>query len=102
MKSMAFIVLLVISLCATSGSYASGDLDHEEVRELFDAGKIVAVEPLILDAKSRHSGRLLEIELEYERGLYLYEIEMLDTGGRVIEFYYDATTGAFIEESWDD
>ena len=102
MKSMAFIALLVISLCATSGSYAGGDLGHKKARELFDAGKIVAVEPLILDARSRHSGRLLEIELEYEGGLYLYEIEMLDTGGRVMEFYYDAATGVFLEESWDD
>ncbi len=102
MKFISFIALPIIILLNVSISVAGDDVGYEEARALFDAGKIVAVEPLLLDAKRRHSGRLLEIELEYEDGQYLYEIEILDISGRVLEFYYDAETGDFIKKYWDD
>lgn len=37
--------------------------------------------------------RLLEVELEREHGRMVYELEILDSNGRVYERYYDAVSG---------
>ena len=39
------------------------------------------------------AGRLIEAELEVERGRYLYELELLDEQGRLWKLYFDAKTG---------
>ena len=99
LKLIPALVLLPVSF---SGWAIDDGEDVELVRQLRDAGKIVEVAPLLEDAKRRHAGRLLEIELEKEDGRYLYEIEFVDKGGLVWEFYYDATTGEFIEQRFED
>ena len=90
------LMLFVSSVCADTD-------DHERVRSLMDAGEIVSADVLIKDAQQRMpSGRLLELELEHEDGRYVYEIEMVDDGGVVWEFYYDAKTEEFIRRTKED
>jgi len=94
---MSRYVLLILCLLLPVVSGAS-DEDHDVVKRLREAGEIVSLEKLLADARSRHSGRVLEIELEVERGLYVYEIEMVDEEGNVHEYYYDARDGRFLWE----
>lgn len=91
-------LLLLISLTGAAAQAESGK-DHDRARELREAGAIVAVEPLIAEAKRRLPGRLLEIEFEDEGdGEYVYEIELVDSKGIVREFFFDAKTGRFLKE----
>ena len=73
-------------------------MDHDLAKELREAGEIVPLQSLLSDARSRHSGRILEIELEYKRDTLVYEIEMVDDDGRVQEYFYDARDGRFLWE----
>lgn len=91
--------LLLLMLLTGAIAQAESEKDHDRARELREAGVIVAVEPLIAEAKRRLPGRLLEIELEDEGdGKYVYEIELVDRKGIVREFFFDAKTGRFLKE----
>jgi hypothetical protein len=78
---------------------ASGD--HEVVRELREGGEILSLSAL-LDRESLQGMRVLEAELEREQGRMVYELELLDARGRVIERYFDAITGEPLGRDWGD
>ena len=70
------------------------DHDHDKVRQLRNAGQILALETIIANHRRQHpGGQLLEAELEFERGRYVYELKMLGDDGVVREFEYDARSG---------
>jgi len=93
-------VLFVLCLLLPVISGAS-DEDHDVVKRLLESGEIVSLEKLLTDARSRHSGRVLEIEVERERGQIVYEIEMVDEEGKVHEYYYDVKDGRLLWEEPD-
>ncbi|MBI3772146.1 MAG: PepSY domain-containing protein [Gammaproteobacteria bacterium] len=91
--------LLLLMLLTGAVAQAESEKDHDRARQLREAGVIVAVEPLIAEAKRRLPGRLLEIEFEDKGdGEYVYEIELVDNKGVVREFFFDAKTGRFLKE----
>ena len=76
-----------------SGSATAGR-DHDEIRRLRSAGKILSLETIIARHRREDpSGQLLDAELELEKGRYLYELKFLGDDGVVREFEYDARTG---------
>jgi uncharacterized membrane protein YkoI len=46
--------------------------------------------------------KVLEAKLERENGTLVYELELLDESGRVVERYYDAATGQLMREKPED
>ena len=83
---------LAAGLLVTEPSIAHHD--HDEIRQLRHSGQIVSLETII--AKHRRTqpgGQLLEAELEFEQGRYVYELKILGEDGVVREFEYDARTG---------
>jgi len=78
------------------------DSDHNKARKLKEAGEILPLEAIIANARKQLSGHILEIELEFEDGRYVYELEMLDDSGTIWEFYYDAQSGKLIKKKIDD
>lgn len=71
--------------------------DHDEARYLKNQGEIIELSELINKAGLQDM-RVLEAELEREHGKMVYEIEFLDTDGRVYEQYFDAITGEPMSE----
>ena len=89
---------VVIAWLATGLSTAApvlADRDHDQVRRLRQAGEILSLETLLARHRRQYpaSGSLLEVELEFEQGRYVYELKFLSGDGVVREFEYDARTG---------
>ncbi len=75
---------------------AVGESDHHESRRLMEQGEILPLQQ-VLDLLGREqAGRVLEVELERERGRYIYEIELLGEDGRVLGYEIDAASGEMI------
>lgn len=88
----ATILLLAAGLLAAGP--VSGGRNHEEIRRLRGAGQILSLETIIANHRRQHpGGQLLEAELEFEQGRYVYELKMLGSDGVVREFEYDARSG---------
>lgn len=95
-------LLLVVSLSLAVAASALAGEDHERVRQLMEEGRILPLEQILDQARSRHAGQLLEAELERDDKRYVYEIEIVDREGVVWDLEFDAATGKLIEEKRDD
>ena len=71
--------------------------DHDTVKRLRDSGRILPLDAIIQKHQAQHrDGRILEAELEWEAGRYVYELEILHADGTVREWEYDAGSGELL------
>ncbi|MCL2021379.1 MAG: PepSY domain-containing protein [Betaproteobacteria bacterium] len=85
---------------------------HDWVREAVRAGEIMPLELIVQQIKKAAPGRILEVELERERGMWVYEIKLLRDNGALVKLYFDARDGYLLDgkqkrnrrasENWDD
>jgi uncharacterized membrane protein YkoI len=94
--------LLAAMLVAVPALPARADADHLTARRLRDAGQILSLERIAERAHAEKPGEILETELKQKHGRYIYEIEILDNGGRVWELKFDARSGALIKLEKED
>lgn len=78
------------------------DHDHERARQLRTEGKIVSLESIVKQAQSIKPGNILEIELKDNDKYYLYEVEILDSDGKVWELLFDGATGKLLQTQQED
>jgi uncharacterized membrane protein YkoI len=71
-------------------------LDHVKAFEALKSGKIVPIAKILDYLERNFRGNVVEIELESERGVMIYEVEYLTEAGNFIEFDFDATSGSVI------
>lgn len=86
---------LMIALLWANEALASG-LDPDRVRALVERGEILPLEQILKMNEGDIAGRIIEVEIEGERGALLYEIKVLRPDGRYREFKIDARTGALV------
>ena len=99
---MKLIILSFILLFFSPLSWS--DIDHETAKKMVEQGEIVSLPVILKKLKEMNSGKILEVELEFEdehQGL-VYEIELLSEQGKVLEYVFDARTGNFLEVEKED
>ncbi|SDS07348.1 Peptidase propeptide and YPEB domain-containing protein [Halopseudomonas sabulinigri] len=94
--------ILMLGLFACVAGVRADDISQDQVLELVEQGRIAPLQQFIDDALARYPGRFLEAELEFDDGLYIYEIEVITRQRRVMELEYDALTGELLEVEEDD
>ena len=94
--------LIVISFLAIPTIGVAKDIDQDDAKVLRDQGRILPLEQVLKVALRLHPGRVIEVELEKARGLYVYEIEIADDNGRVWEVKLDASNASVISQEQDD
>ncbi len=93
-------MILTITTLLSGAVYA--DTDQDLLRRLMEQREILPLQE-ILDRLDRvRKGRILEAELERRGDRYIYEIEVLDSGGRVWEYLIDAVTGEIVDRMEGD
>jgi len=77
---------------------ALADADYDTARKLREAGDILPLETILHKLNQTHPGKVLQVELEHEPGRVIYEIELLDAGGKVWEFKIDPRNGEILKQ----
>ena len=98
MGRLISIGILSLMVVVFSNSFAD---DHDEAYELLRSGEILPLEKILEISREQVQGRVLEVELEQEDELLIYELEVLDKQGIVWEIKVDAVTGVIIEREQD-
>ena len=98
----ALMVIALALLCVSAASYVSADESQLTARKLSEAGLILPLEKINKAAKSIKAGQILETELELKKGVYIYEVEILDNKSQVWELNLDAKTGKLIKMELED
>ena len=76
--------------------------EHEEYDD--DYVGIAPLQPfttLMSSLESTGTDDLREIELDEERGRWVYEVRATDANGAVQQLFFDAMTGEMLEGNWD-
>jgi len=103
MKSEFSIMLLISSLLVSSPVHVvRADDDYIEAKRLRYEGKIMSLEEILKNVRNRYPGRILEVELENEKGRVIYELEILGDDSIVREIYIDAKSGKLLSVEEDD
>lgn len=76
--------------------------DFEQAREAMARGEILPLADVLARVEAVHPGQVIEVELEYEDGQRIYEIELITPQGALIEIYVDAMRGSIIEVEAED
>lgn len=86
-----------------SSSLTADDVSHEEALRLREQGLVLPFETLLDAIHGRYpEARLLEVELERDDGILVYEIELLTREQVVRELEIDARDGTWLDDERDD
>ncbi len=76
---------------------ASGRDDHDRARAAVQAGEVLPL-PVVLERLQRtHPGQVLELELERDKGRWIYEIRLMQADGQLLKLKLDAATAQVLE-----
>jgi len=87
-------ILALILAGGTGLALASGD--HDRAREALQAGQILPLRQVLDTVEREHPGQVMEVELERERGAWIYEIKLLRSDGALLKLEVDAHSGAVL------
>jgi hypothetical protein len=94
---MRLALLAALGLLAMGGPVVAQERrDHERARAALEAGHIRPLSDLLSEVERRFRGRVIEAELEWDDGQWLYELKILPPNGRVFSVELDAASGRLL------
>jgi uncharacterized membrane protein YkoI len=72
--------------------------DHDRARSALMSGEIMPLKALLERLETDYPGQVLEVELDRERGRWVYEVKVLQSNGRLLRLDVDASSGAVLKE----
>lgn len=94
--------LCLAGLLLTGPAQADGDRgehDHDRARAAVQAGQALPLKAVLERLAREHPGEVLEVELERDDGRWIYEIKLLQAGGRLVRLELDAATGTVLRRA---
>lgn len=91
MKFLRFTVCCLAAALAWPPAHADGD--HDRARDAVRAGQVLPLKTVLERLEREHPGQVLEVELEQEDGRWVYEVRLLQAGGRLVKLALDAGSG---------
>lgn len=75
---------------------ASDHRDHERALQAVQAGQVLPLRTVLERLEREHPGQVLEVELEQDHGVWIYEVKLLQAGGQRVKLKLDARTAALL------
>lgn len=97
-KTLVIATLLAAAALTPLASLADGDHDHDRARAALRAGEVLPLHVVLERVAKDHPGNVLEVELEREKGQWIYELKILQSGGGLLKLKVDARTAAIIRQ----
>ncbi|WP_374370723.1 PepSY domain-containing protein [Dongia sp.] len=82
-------------------STIEADDDHETARKALEQHEILPLGRVLALIEEKYPGDVIEIELERQGALWIYDLELIDAEGRVRELDIDARTGEVLKDAFD-
>jgi|LNAP01.1.fsa_nt_gb uncharacterized membrane protein YkoI len=79
------------------GTSFGGESDHEQARRALEAGEILSLRTVMDLVERDYPGQIVKIEFERDDGIWIYEIKVLQSGGKLIKIEIDARDGTVLK-----
>ena len=99
-RRCTFAAALFVMLAA--GLAHADDVGQETAKRLVSEGRIKPLSEILNAVKRQVPGEMLEVELEFEKTGYVYELKLLRPDGKVQEVEADAASGNILKIEDDD
>jgi len=73
---------------------ADDTADHERARRALEAGEVMPLRTVLEHVERDYPGEVLEVELDREDDVWVYEIKLIRKGGDVLKLELDARDGS--------
>lgn len=90
--ALAVLLWLAAAGPGATAAHAGRPGDHERARAAVQAGEVLPLPELLERLGKTHPGQVLELELDRDDGRWIYEVKLLEPGGRVARLEVDART----------
>lgn len=95
------VAALALSILTSLPAMADSD-DHDQARRALERGEVLPLTRILNIAEGETGGRVIEVEFERDDGRWIYELELLTPGGRLMELDIDGATGRILKSEYDD
>jgi len=76
--------------------------DHDRARRALERGEALPLATILPQVEAALGARVIEVDLERDDGRFVYEFELIDARGRILEAEVDAATGRILEIEGED
>jgi uncharacterized membrane protein YkoI len=91
-RSTHLLAIIATFLLGADAARAGDVDDHERAREALESGKARSLSEVLDGVRSKLSGEVVGVEIEREKGRYIYEFKVIAPSGRMREIHVDALT----------
>ena len=77
-------------------AWASDHRDHERAHQAVQAGQVLPLRTVLERLERESPGQMLEVELEQDDGVWIYEVKLLQAGGQLVKLKLDARTATLL------
>ena len=98
LRTAATVLVLAAAMAATGvGASSNKDSDHDRARDAVQAGQVLPLKTVLERLEREQPGQVLEVELERDDGRWIYEVKLLQSGGRLVKLELDARSGEVLK-----
>lgn len=93
------LLLLLLAVGLASVPTRASDRDEvDRVRAAVQAGELLPLTQVLERLQRSHPGQVLEVELERDDGRWVYEVKLLQAGGRLLKLELDGRSAAVLKQ----
>lgn len=96
MHSLLKLLVLALVMLFTMPIKAEGD--HDKARRALESGQVLSLQQILQKVSKEYPAQVIEVELEREKNLWIYEITQLASDGTITKLEVDAKSGAVIKQ----
>lgn len=99
-KTIASLLSALVLLALAPGAWADGprEHDHDRARAALKAGEVLPLADILTRVARTHPGQVLEVELERDNGVWVYELKLLQSDGLLIKLKVDARDASVLRQ----
>ncbi len=95
-RTVARLVMMTLVLPGTRVGFAADHADHDRARQAVEVGDVLPLRTILERVEREYPGQVMEVELDQEKGQWVYEIKLLRKGGALMKLKILARDGTIL------
>lgn len=95
-STLTAFAMMVLAIPGAGVGYAADDTDHDRARQAVEAGDVLPLRTILERVEHEYPGQVMEVELDREKGEWVYEVKLLRKGGALMKLKILARDGTIL------